>query len=103
MANITGFNLGKNRKKYIDFVKQDANSILQKLPKYTKKVSKFLTDVGAVAEKIIHGANIDVVRSEGIKPKWKDYIKEKTTGKKFKSRQDANNFMKKLSKEYKKL
>lgn len=83
--------------KYMDFVKQDAKSVLSKLPKYTSKVSRFITDIGAVAEKIIHGA------STGTKPKWKDYVKEKTTGKKFKSREDANNFMKKLSKEYKKL
>lgn len=89
--------------KYMDFVKQDTNAILQKLPKYTKKVSKFITDIGAVAEKVIHGANIDVIKSEGNKPKWKDYVKEKTTGKKFKSREDVNNFMRKLSKEYKKL
>lgn len=83
--------------KYIVFVKQDANSILSKLPTYTKKVSKFLTDVGAVAEKVIHGSSIEE------KPKWKQFVKEKTTGKKFNSKEDANNYMKQLSKEYKKL
>ena len=92
--------------RYIDFVKQDANSILQKLPKYTKKVSKFLTDVGAVAEKILHGASTsgtDIIKSDGEKTKWKDFVKMKTTGKKFQSREDANNYMRQLSKEYKKL
>lgn len=38
------------------FIKQDAEAVLQKLPKFSVKIAKFLTDAGAVADKVIHGS-----------------------------------------------
>ena len=35
---------------YIKFIKQDGKAVLKKLPKYKAKMSRLLTDIGAVAE-----------------------------------------------------
>lgn len=37
------------------FITQDAQKVLQKLPPWTGKISKFITDIGAVSSKIIEG------------------------------------------------
>ena len=52
------------------FVKQDADAVLKKLPKFTQKISKALTDVGAVAEKVIHGSSVKKPNS------WIAHVKE---------------------------
>lgn len=44
------------------FVKQDAEAIFTKMPKFTDKVAKFFTDVGAVADELLEG--------EGYAEEW---------------------------------
>lgn len=79
-----------------DFIKQDAESIYKELPSFTDKIAKFLTDAGATVNKLIEG--------ESVKKKnaWIEFMSSKMKGKKFKSRQEANEYVKQLSKEYKK-
>jgi hypothetical protein len=81
---------------YIKFIKQDGQAVLKKLPKYTAKMSRLLTDIGTVAEKIQHGSKI------GKQP-WKQFLADKIRGKKFGSRQEVNDFMKEASRMYKEL
>lgn len=81
---------------YINFIKQDGKAVLKKLPKYTAKMSRLLTDIGAVAEKIQHGSKL------GKQP-WKQFLAEKTRGKKFGSRQEANEYMREVSRLYREL
>lgn len=86
---------GLNNGNIQSFVKQNADQIFKKMPSLTQKIGKFLTDTGAVANKIIEGENIKI--------SWKNYISKEMKGKKFKNRTEVNDFMKKLSKDYKKL
>ena len=41
------------------FIKQDADAVFQKMPKISEKIAKVITDVGAVANKVVEGENID--------------------------------------------
>lgn len=86
---------GLNNNNIESFVKQDAEQIFKKMPSITSKIGKFFTNTGAVVNKIIEGENIKI--------SWKEYISKEMKGKKFKNRTEVNEFMKKLSKNYKKL
>ncbi len=47
------------------------------------------------------GKKIEQEPKIGEKKPWKTFVKEQTTGKKFRSRQEVNEYMKELSKRYK--
>lgn len=79
------------------FIKQDPEVVFEKIPSVSQKVSRLLTDVGAVAERIVEGEGV-----EKKKGGWKAYMSRQMKGKKFKSRQEVNDFVKELSRKYKK-
>jgi hypothetical protein len=79
------------------FIKQNADQIFRRMPSITQKIGKFITNTGAVVNKIIEGENINIGGG------WKEYVSKEMKGKKFKNREEVNNYMKKISKEYKKL
>lgn len=81
-----------------DFIKQDVVSIFSQLPVYMEKVTDTITDVAAVANKVVEGESINPPPTS-----WKAYYASEVKGKKFDSRQDVNNFMRECSVKYKKL
>lgn len=86
---------GLNTSNTESFIKQDAEQVFKKMPTLTQKIGKFFTNTGAVVNKIIEGENIAL--------SWKEYVSKEMKGKKFQNREEVNNYMKKISKEYKKL
>ena len=40
------------------FIKQDADAVFKNIPKFSEKIAKVITDVGAVADKLVEGENL---------------------------------------------
>jgi hypothetical protein len=73
------------------FIMQDAQSVFDKMPQFTKKAVNAVTDLGAWADKVVQG--------EG--GSWKDFYRNETKGKKFKNRQEVNDHMRSCAQRYK--
>lgn len=80
------------------FIKQDAQAVFSKLPSFTEKLAHTLTDIGAVANKVIEGENIKKRKPSA----WQEYLSVHMKGKTFKSKQASQDYLKKLSVSYKK-
>jgi hypothetical protein len=85
---------------YKNFIIQDAETVFKGMPKITEKLSDFITDTGAVVDRVVEGESVK--KKSALMP-WKFFVRERFTGKKFKNRQESNEFMKTLSEQYKKL
>ena len=129
------------------FIKQDAEVVFKNIPSISEKISRFLTDVGAVAERVVEGEGVlqetwimeggrlvpvlirkkqkniivknkmpsvatssdprqvkrKIEEMTPSKMSWKEFVKKEMTGKKFKGRTAVNDFMKELSKKFKKI
>ena len=47
-------------KEQTDFIKQDTVELFQKVPKYTSKLAKYVTDAGAIADKFMQGGGSEM-------------------------------------------
>lgn len=88
---------GLLRDEYVTFVKQDAEAVFRQLPSFTDKLAHAITDVGAIADKVIEGESLKKQTTV-----WTEFVQKHMKGKTFKSRSARNAYLKELSVKYRK-
>ena len=84
------------------FIKQDAEQIFKKMPSLSEKIGRFLTDVGAVGERLVEGEgkNLSPNKIKGMLS-WREFYTKHTKGKTFGSKAGVTAHMRELSRKWK--